>query len=407
VKLGPLEVPEPDTWSPGEGAVRFGGLLGEPSEITAPQLVFLAQQVPALVGQVVPITTDEQIIPDGFYRITAADVSRFDGVAIGAGWVEYEVTAAPVFGSESPLVESYIAGAAKATDHTVTPAPFQAVPGEVTFYEGLHVGLNVGANETRDVEGGTVVFDNRNDFGVGPVYSGVSRWQCEPYRWYMGACQATAEVDGSWVPVVGPSAVPGSWRIDNGMVRFYASGTSLALSWWNTTWSPPAEFEITPDTGSVVVDWHTMHVIRTDPAFTSVRVAGSGEDTDGTPISVMLHASIRRGSPWVTCNVEARTVNSWEVSAATPTAVSNQTHGMRQTTAVSGWQWVVTTPLNNDVDTTNGVLSATDPGASADALVAFGIGATHSSWTGQRAIADLHEEWYAAQAERHHIGVQL
>jgi hypothetical protein len=406
VKLGPLEVPEPDTWSPGEGAVRFGGLLGEPSEITAPQLVFLAQQVPALVGQVVPITTDEQIIPDGFYRITAADVSRFDGVAIGAGWVEYEVTAAPVFGSESPLVESYIAGAAKATDHTVTPAPFQAVPGEVTFYEGIYEGLDVGVSETRDVEGGTVSFVNSFAFGDGPVYSGVSRWLCEPYRWYMGACQATAEVDGAWIPAVAPSAVPGSWRVDNGMVRFYASGTSLAVSWWNDGWSTPAEFEISDDAGTPPpVDWHTMHVIRTDPSLVSVRVAGSGEDGDGSPRSVLLHASIRRGSPWVTCNVEARGVSSWEVAAATPTAVSNQTHGMRQTTAVSGWQWVVTTPLNNDVDTTNGILTATDPGI--DTLTSFGIGATHSSWTGQRAIADLHEEWYAAQAERHHIGVQL
>jgi hypothetical protein len=406
VKLGPLEVPEPDTWSPGEGAVRFGGLLGEPSEITAPQLVFLAQQVPALVGQVVPITTDEQIIPDGFYRITAADVSRFDGVAIGAGWVEYEVTAAPVFGSESPLVESYIAGAAKATDHTVTPAPFQAVPGEVSFYEGVRVDLDVGVDETRDVEGGTVLFDNSFESGDGPVYSGTSRWLCEPYRWYMGACQATAEVDGAWIPAVAPSAVPGSWWVGNGMVRFYASGTTLAVSWWNDGWSTPAEFEITGDDGAVApVDWHTMHVIRTDPSFVSVRVAGSGIDGDGSPRSVLLHASVRRGSPWVTCNVDARNVSSWEVAAETPTAVSNQTHGMRQTTAVSGWQWVVTTPLNSDVDTTNGILTATDPGV--DFLTSFGIGATHSSWTGQRAIADLHEEWYAAQAERHHIGVQL
>jgi hypothetical protein len=407
VKLGPLEVPEPDTWSPGEGAVRFGGLLGEPSEITAPQLVFLAQQVPALVGQVVPITTDEQIIPDGFYRITAADVSRFDGVAIGAGWVEYEVTAAPVFGSESPLVESYIAGAAKATDHTVTPAPFQAVPGEVSFYEAMPVALDTGADETRDVEGGTVLFDNSFEFGDGPVYSGVSRWMCEPYRWYMGACQATAEVDGAWIPVVSTQAVPGSWRIDNGMVRFYASGTSLAVSWWNDGWSTPAEFEVLPDEGSApAIEWVAMHVIRTDPSFVSVLVSGSGVDGGSRPISVNMHCSIRRGSPWVTCNVETRTLSEWRVGAATPTAVSDQTHGMRQTTAVSGWQWVVTTPFNNVVDTTNGIIdnSSAPP---AEELKAFGIGATHSSWTGQRAIADLHEEWYAAQAERHHIGVQL
>jgi hypothetical protein len=222
----------------------------------------------------------------------------------------------------------------------------------------------------------------------------------------MGACQATAEVDGDWLPVVSSQAVPGSWRIDNGMVRFYASGTSLALSWWNGAWSTPAEFEVIPDEPtSPAIEWVSMHVVRTDPSFVSVLVAGSGEDGNGRALSATLHCSIRRGSPWVTCNVAARTLSTWRVGAATPTAVSDQTHGMRQTTAVSGWQWVVTTPLNNDVDTTNGILTATDPGI--DTLTSFGIGATHSSWTGQRAIADLHEEWYAAQAERHHIGVQL
>jgi hypothetical protein len=137
VKLGPIEVPEPETFTPGFGSVQFSGLLGEPGEVTEAQLIFLARQVAAFEGQTIPIVTDAEIVPDAFYTVASVDVTRIDGVALGAGWVEYELTAVPVPGHENPLIESHVSGTLRANDTGVVLAearPFHAVP----IVSGIH-----------------------------------------------------------------------------------------------------------------------------------------------------------------------------------------------------------------------------------------------------------------------------
>lgn len=425
MRLGPLEIPDPETFTPGFGQVRISGWLGEPDEVSADQVVFLGRQVAALEGQVVHVTTDFGFIPDAWYRVVSADVEQIGGVQIGARVVVYDATLAPVSGHEDPMIESHVSGALRQNDHSITSddaRPFHCVPSAATMHDWwAGAGGTSTTTETRDTEFGPVNWAHRaavttND----PYYSGVARYKIPAADAHHGACRITCETDGAWLPVTSRDALIGSWRIDNGMVRAFVptGGDELSFQWYDgSDWSPVFSFQqwigVSFDPTTRLCEWHGARVSQVTNETATVVV--DGREGSGLDFGVVhLEMTVRRGSPWVDCFLTRMTREAGGagspggypgVYATTPVAVTDATHSMRLTTASSGWQWIVATPDDNTVDTTNGGIS-TNAGLNTYTL-AFGVGAIHSSWSGVRTSSNAHREYFAAQAERTHIGVRL
>lgn len=367
-------------------------------------------------ASLVAMPTGEEWVPlvieDGFsgmVRPLSVSVDAVDG-SMGQGWYRWSVEVEPVPGAGMPVVESVLRGAAR--QGAVVPVdnkPFHAVPGHAEPYQPLFASLDGGIKETRTVEGGSVlwsyVFDS---VGIDIVYNGEAQWQVPPGDWYEGACYVDEMVDAEYLThTVGGLHLETPWLLGNGMVRITTNGTGLRVSWFSTSWSTPVEFEI--GDGTEVATWQVARSVHVGPERCSVNLVGSIPVTGWpTAMAARVYATltVRRGSPWVDvrCTLDGG-ASTHVINAKSATAVDDQTWGMSRDVAASGWQWVVAACVANTVTTGTGVLEYDDP---ADGVAhSFGIGASHSSWTGQLALADVHEEWYAAQGERTVIGNRL
>jgi hypothetical protein len=406
MKLGPIEVPEPETFTPGFGSVQFTGLLGEPGEVTEAQLIFLARQVAALEGQTIPIVTDAEIVPDAFYTVASVDVARIDGVALGAGWVEYELTAVPVPGHENPLIETHVSGALRSNGHGIAAGstfPFHAVPVTAEIHGW---GDPADAVRERAVDGGAVSLRSEDS-----KFTGVSTWSVEPADFYMGACEITAEVDGEWIAHTNRDALIGSWRLSNGLVRFFApfGAQDLCFQWYDgTAWSTPISVSVYLDNilgGDVII----RRAAITDASTGQASVSLYGFITAKETVAYVITAAIRRGSPLVSLSFTPASGSSGlaativEIITGNTVTVPANPRAVWPVT-VDGWSPVFYSPTT----ITASVPPGFDPGASAYP-VTFGVGAVNASlvFSGMDTAANLQEEFFAVQSERDHIGVRL
>jgi hypothetical protein len=157
-------------------------------------------------------------------------------------------------------------------------------------------------------------------------------------------------------------------------------------------------------------EWHGARVARVT-AETATIVVDGREGSDLGNSGVHLDMTIRRGSPWVDCHFTRMSRGGYVSAgypglyAATPVAATDDGHSARLTTASSGWQWILASPENGSVDTTNGGISS--GGGPVTLEMAYGVGAYHSSMTGVRTAANAYREYFAAQNETTHVGVRL
>jgi hypothetical protein len=402
IRIGRLTLPDPEHYQPGTDSVSVSGVLSTRDDPLSPaQAIFVAEQLAAMGGsdEIVPVVHETF---SGFYRVVNANIAQFDPVWYTQGHGEYELTLAPVVGHGLPVVESVVTGAIRANALSIVAAdarPFHAVPGSRLVHEWPETAItDTGSTETRVVEGGSVDWQHAFEFGGDNVYSGIATWVCEPEDWYEGACGVDVLIDGEYLALSGRRALNDTWLCGNGLVRFRVSGTDLTFEWYNDgDWSSPVAFTV--DRPSFTLEWVSARIVRLTPESASVVLTA---DTGGTKArAASLICTIRRGSPWVDFRLSGLGAAPY-ITAGTATAATDMTYGMRRTTAASGWIWVAATTIANTVDTTNGILNGTST-----AIESFGVGAYHSSWTGNLDAADIHREWYAAQTERTVIGNRL
>jgi hypothetical protein len=388
----------PEVYDHGTGTVTVSGAVFADSlgkaEFYRRQIVALAD---SRAEKVIPLIVEDGF--EGFVRVDKASADAVGG-SMGKHWFRYSVTAVPVLGADLPVVETVVSGALRSNALSITTddaLPFHAVPGSRRVHEWPDNDINdVGDQETRTVEGGTVDWQHAFEFSVGAVYRGVATWVCEPDDWYEGACGVERLVDGEYLPVVAPGTIDDTWLAENGLVRFGVDSDDIRVSWFGPDgWSTPVDFVI--EGASDPVEWIVARVARFTPDTVSVVLTGNDPGTKSRAPS--LTCTIRRGSPWVDCRYPPGAV---DVHAATATAATDVTYGMRRTTAVDGWNWLVISDVASTINTGSGILTATS-----GALSSFGIGAYHSSWTGNLALGETHKQWYAAQSERTVIGNRL
>lgn len=397
-QIGRLTFPlRPEVYQVGSGKVVLAGAVQAGSLGKADHL---RRQVAELAGDgaedVIPVIIEDGF--SGFVRPTSSTVDTVSSNGLRLGMFRYAIEGDLVLAHGLPVVESLVAGAVRQNAHGIAADdahPFHAVPGAAqvhvwpdTFF------VDAGDTESRSVEGGTVEWSYAVDFSTGdPTYNGIASWLCDPQDWYMGACGVERLVDGEYLPLVAPGeALTDTWRMTNGMVRFTVDGTDLRFSWWSgTAWS--SDLIVTSTAGDV---WRTARVVSLAPDSVTLALAG---DPGGGHLAAFMTATIRRGSPWV--SFRARDNAGPEI--VTASAVTDLTYGMRLTTAVDGWVWMVVTDVANTVSPSVdpvGVYLGGD-------IRSFGVASYHSSWTGNLALGQIHKEWFAVQGERPMIGTRL
>jgi hypothetical protein len=371
---------------------------------------FLRRQVVAMAEpkaeEVIPLVVEDGF--SGYVRVTKATAEAVDG-SMGQGhWFRYSITAEPVLGSGLPVVESIVTGAVRQNAHTITSSdalPFHAVPGSRTTHSWAPTGVFIGSEETRTVEGGTVLWRCSREFGDPPTYSGVATWAVEAEDWYEGACGVETLVDGEYLSSVAPGSLDDTWRAGNGLVRFWVTAGSdeLSFQWFNSSWSSTVAFNVLDAPGGAVT-WRAARLIRSQPEMTSVLLVGDYVATSDTN-NVFATLTIRRGSPWVDikATINNTGLGAFELHAASPVAATDATSHIYQTTAVSSWRWIAATDLAFTADTTNGAIEQDG----SNLLTSFGVGAAHTSWTDSLALADSHLQWFAVQGERTVVGNRL
>jgi hypothetical protein len=306
-----------------------------------------------------------------------------------------------------PLVETKVSGALRQNDHSIASAPFYAVPGSFEFFEADNsVSVDGGVKEYRDTEDGTVYWSYVFDGAIFEiVYDPFVTWACAPEDWYEGSSRVEVEVDGLWLPVVAPTSLDSAWRMSNGMARVTVDGDEFSFEWWDSSaWSTPVAFNIDIITGAFgAYTWSAPRLTHVGPESCTVAVSAVGTAGPTSSLICHSHITLRRGTPFTSATFSA--TEGVEIRAASPTAVTDGTSRMYRTAAVAGWRWIVATPYDNVVDTANGIMAPNDPANGP--IVSVGFGATHSSWTGQRVVADAHFEWFAVTNTRTEIGVRL
>lgn len=357
----------------------------------------------------------EEIVPlvieggfAGMVRVSKVTAESVDG-SVGRGWYRWSAEVVPVLGAGRPVVESIMSGAARQGSAVPGAAPFHSVPASVQAYQPLYATLDGGFKETRNVEGGSVLWSNVFDSGlIEVVWDGVAQWQVAPDDWYEGACCVQEMVDAEYLEhSAGGRHLETPWLLGNGMVRVTTNGTGLRVSWFEGSWSTPVEFEL--GDGTEVATWEVARSVYIGPERCTVNLVGSLPVTGWVgSMAARIYATltVRRGSPWVDvrCTVDGA-FSAHVINAKTSTAVDDQTWGMSRDVAASGWTWIVAVTVPNTVTTGTGVL--TYDTSSDGTAHSFGIGASHSSWTGRRTLTNVHFEWYAAQGETTVIGNRL
>lgn len=286
------------------------------------------RQLRAMSGQTVPLSWPESPVEEGWWTTqgTSADISR-------PTVVEWSVDLTRV-GAESELeFESHLIGADLDTTHDVIPKRFHAPP--VGAY-GYRVAGTLPFTVIRaGVDGNVVTYLN-----VGQVHP---VWSVPPGGWYDGGC--TVQVAGRTVAGREAPNSPGSWQIDNTLVRVTPNGAGIDVTSWggaaweNKTWQLHVD-------GVQVGAWTSLSVLHNTSERVTVRLAQAGMTWDLT---------LRRGSRFVSCVVKRDISATVKIVRATAEAGSLLA-GRVQASAddADGNRYVLMSAKNFTADTTNG-----------------------------------------------------
>jgi hypothetical protein len=304
----PLVV-DPNRISDG-GSIRIAGRYIEDD----PDLIrYMAVSVPALVAPdepVVPVVFDESPAHlNGFYRVADASCDAAAD-ALDSGYLDWDITLAPVPNRSAPAVESILDSVLRTNSLSITGAttgvdPMHAIPISLPLYSAE--GHTLTPQETLDTETGDIRW--YQDTTTLPFRS-VATWACRPEHWYQGAATIERQWGATWLPAIGrnthiPNASGGQWGITNGLIRLRndpdAAPTEFELEvWGGSAWESATtlEWEVysNPAGGEASSPAGPVTVIRNDPCEVRVRVLLNGYVPDVPYPPTYLDLRLRRGA---------------------------------------------------------------------------------------------------------------
>lgn len=355
--------------------------------LTRAAVVQLHANIVALEGRTVPVLFSDKPERNGFYRIDKASSELLvwgGGAVTTASW---SLGAVRIGAGADVEFEARVPTLARNSELTGAPVtPWHAAPPGATSY---YTGTATATQLDRAGADGTVRVN------LGLPAAPFPRWTGTAADAMRNACDLT--VDGLYV--VGdrsPATTPGSWSLDNGLVRVSTSVASLAVSVWRSSgWSTAKTYAILVP--AALTEAPELTILRNDPEEAVVRLT-----YPGVPGRTQLDVGLRRGSRFAVCTLARHSAGTLgavrspgETGAAQTVGTGGQVGGVRAAAAdAQGVSYVVgssrVVALHNNGGITKANVLRFD----------FFVGAEQTGAVVGDRFADLHAQYLGTNGDR-------
>jgi hypothetical protein len=180
---------------------------------------------------------------------------------------------------------------------------------------------------------------------------------------------------------------------------YSSAGLMLVCSWWDGgAWSTPKTFQVTDSTSpatAAALQLATLTVLRNAPEDCRARLTlAYGSNNQTTTVDLRL----RRGSPFLECQVTSAASKQWGVACKTAEAGTSATGIVYATSPdASNNSYVIMSGLACTANTTQGALYLTTAGTTVDFGVGASIGASPAATDTPSALLG---QYFAAVSEQ-------
>jgi hypothetical protein len=375
----------------------------------------LRQQLLGLVNN-----PDEQVLPctfsvdpnwDGYYYVNSVNVAGDPGLMEIQGRMPYSITLTRLAGYGRPLME-VVALSAVRTNTFGIAAPTGILVSSVTSGAAYYLdtdfpgALGVTGTNIQQPEGGGFVVPWLK---AAPSAVAAGTYFVAPGSYYNGACMFEVLYGSTYRPVMGmqtPQGIAGNWRLSNGLVRCFPTGTTnIQVEVWTGTVWESATFIVTASAGASTVNftgdatagYYTPLVMRNAPDGVSIRIR-NGVTT--------YSLSIARSSRLVTMTwaVQESTADLG-MKAGTAAAATAITGGIRRTADdTNGNRFVICSQGAFTSDLVNGGLYLT--AAAASGAIGFGLEFNGSTSTSPNSATEMRDQFFGPSSTRHAVIVR-
>lgn len=279
--VGRITLRETVTVSEAGGDSRTLAVSGQESTPPLTRAVLTARHDDLLAlsaDQVLPVTWTDKPERDGYYTVSgpSADLTDQQGEVVTSAW-RLNLTRIGTPGETD--LQSRLAGAARANDHSLTGERWHAPP--ISHY-AYYTGATLPTAATRSSADGTITIYRSLPAAVSP------RWGCAPASYGLGRVRVISqglERSGTDVPVNSAD-----WELSNALVRVrLASGSLEIASYDGSSWDTKA-WTVTANS-TTITSWDSATVLRNEYELCILRLTKSR-----SPGRTTLDLTLRRGS---------------------------------------------------------------------------------------------------------------
>ncbi len=342
--VGRITLRETVTVSETGGESRTVAVSGQESTppLTRAELVARHDDLMALdADQVLPVTWTDKPERDGYYKpgSPSADLTDQQAETVTSTW-RLSLTRVGTAGETD--LQSRLAGAVRANDHSLTGERWHAPPiGHYAYY----VGATIPTAATRSSEDGTITVYRSLPASVSP------RWGCSPSSYGLGRVRIISqglERSGTDVPIDETD-----WELSNALVRArLVSGSLEIASYDGSTWDTKA-WTITANS-TTITSWDSATVLRNEYELCVLRLTKSR-----SPGRTTLDLTLRRGSRVVEGYLQNDTSTTLSVSlTASETTTSGTGYVVATSTDASGNKYTAGTARSFTTHANGGITKA-------------------------------------------------
>jgi hypothetical protein len=369
--------------------VRTATITGQESlpPLTAVQIARVQDDIPNLMGTLVPVTFTNKADRNGYYLVkdTGAKLMSWTGEVITCDW---NLTLTRLGTDTEVDLESRLSGAsARNNSFAATGERWHAPP--IGHY-GYWTGSTQPATVTRTGADGAMTVYRGLPTAVNPTIN--PRWGCPVSSYLAGRCRIL-DLNGLERTGSNWTTAASGWELNNALVRVRPLTSSGVLEisaytdggWQSKSWDIQSG-------GVSIGAFDSMSVLHNEPEMCVLRLLRSQ-----SPGRITVDVTLRRGARFAELYVQAAFSSTLKVVRASTEAGTAGTGYVRATADDgAGNRYIVGSALTHTADTANGGLSL----AATTTLDAFiGVIAAGASAVSGDQAADLYAQYLGAPSE--------
>lgn len=339
------------------------------------------------------INPDETAVPftfgdsnlDGYYTVTGVQASIPRG-SLGSGGllhVDWQITAERAASWRRSRVElptTYAFLTNVMGGGLTTADVLHAYPSTAEVYAYPSNTNTTAANRTGAF--GSVQLGYFDATGSSLASSGVGSYSIDPADFYEGGCW----VDYNMTDGAGRRSIVGRrdiddlsrWRISNGLVRAYLTGSEISVEWYASGAWTSGSFYVLSNAGSNQVTFSDAVILKNSAEECTIRLYGYFASLSrGNAATIDL--TIRRGHRLLWIYAAANWSLSWRLAHSGTVAQTTQPYGLRRSSTINGNHTVMMSDQASTRDTTNGRLTTPSARQRCLFIVGCSVGSTTSS----------------------------